>query len=446
MPIRVSAETNFLFRIALVMLFMAVFVQGIHTSYKAYAWLGLPLSLWFGWDLYRRMKKAQEEVQEFSQSIRYRDFSRNFNVRQAPDEVRTLREGFNEINTTLRVISREREMQFLYLQQILELVDIGILSYELESGKQNWMNQAFKKMFGIPYLRTLQTLRTRNEKLYLAIESIRPGQTQVFTVLSENRTVKVLMVASVFQTEGLTHKLVAFQNINRTLDENEAQAWQRLLSVMTHEIMNSVAPISSLSGSLKSRLEENEGPLPAADLEDLVLGLETIGRRSEGLLRFAQSYRNLNKPLTATIENYYLRDVFENLITLLQPSLDQKGIGLEVVLPDPKLQGQMDGSLIEQVLINLIANAADAVRDVEVKRISLLADQRDDRLFIRVSDNGSGIEPELLDRIFVPFFSTKKSGSGIGLSLCKQIMLLHRGTIQVYSEPGKGTAFDLEFP
>jgi signal transduction histidine kinase len=201
-----------------------------------------------------------------------------------------------------------------------------------------------------------------------------------------------------------------------------------------------------LSGSLKSRLEENEGPLPAADLEDLVLGLETIGRRSEGLLRFAQSYRNLNKPLTATIENYYLRDVFENLITLLQPSLDQKGIGLEVVLPDPKLQGQMDGSLIEQVLINLIANAADAVRDVEVKRISLLADQRDDRLFIRVSDNGSGIEPELLDRIFVPFFSTKKSGSGIGLSLCKQIMLLHRGTIQVYSEPGKGTAFDLEFP
>lgn len=419
----------------------------LYVNQNRYSLALIPIIGWLIYDLWRMMKKAQEELRDFAESIKYRDFSRNFNVSQAPSEVKTLREGFNEINTTLRVISRERETQFLYIQQILELVDIGILSFELESGHQNWMNQAFKKMFGIPYLKTVQSLRLRDEKLFDEVLSIRPGQTKVITAHAENRSLRILISSSIFQTEGVVNKLVAFQNVNLALNENESQAWQRLLSVMTHEIMNSVAPISSLAGSLKSRLPSPSGAdsIQIADLEDLTLGLETIERRSDGLLKFAQTYRNLNKILTPSLQTVYIRDIFENLITLMQPSLDQKEISLEVVLKDPKLIGSMDVSLIEQVLINLITNAAEALKEKSNRRIVLSAGEENQRLFIRVGDTGSGIEPDLLDKIFVPFFSTKKTGSGIGLSLCRQIMLLHKGNISVVSQPGEGSVFELEF-
>lgn len=445
MKVKIKAETGIILKIVVLTLLLGTGFGLLMLEKKEFSIAPFSLALWMAFHLFQMMRKAQEELRDFSESIRYRDFSRNFNVAQAPSEVKTLRQGFNDINTTLRVISREREMQFLYLQQILELVDIGILSYELETGQQNWMNQAFKKMFGIPYLRTIQTLKLRDEKLFQAIDEIRPGQTQVITVHTENRTAKVLVVSSVFQTDGITNKLVAFQNINLALDENEAQAWQRLLSVMTHEIMNSVAPISSLASTLKTRLIETHGPIGKEDIEDLSLGLDTISRRSEGLLKFAQSYRNLNKTLTANMQTVALRHLFENLITLLQPSLDQKGITMEVVLRDYNLRGKMDVELIEQVLINLIGNAADAVKEKEEKRIILEALEDHGKLTIRVRDNGTGIPLELQDRIFVPFFSTKKTGSGIGLSLCKQIMLLHRGQIQVFSEMGKGSVFELEF-
>lgn len=445
--LKIKPETWIILKIGLLTLCLFLFFYLLIPEKKSYALALIPVAVWLVYDLWRMMKKAQEELRDFAESIKYRDFSRNFNVSQAPSEVKTLREGFNDINTTLRVISRERETQFLYIQQILELVDIGILSFELESGRQNWMNQAFKKMFGIPYLKTIQSLKLRDEKLYDEVLSIRPGQSKVITAHAENRSLRILISSSLFQTEGVANKLVAFQNVNLALNENESQAWQRLLSVMTHEIMNSVAPISSLAGSLKSRLPEPSGSesILRADLEDLNLGLETIERRSEGLLKFAQTYRNLNKILTPSLQSVFVRDIFENLITLMQPSLDQKEISLEVVLKEPKLVVNIDVSLIEQVLINLITNAAEALKERPVKRIVLSAGEENQRLLIRVADTGTGIEADLLDKIFVPFFSTKKTGSGIGLSLCRQIMLLHKGNISVASQPGEGSVFELEF-
>lgn len=421
-----------------------VLIQG---KWSSYSYFVLPVLAYFIYDLYLMMRKAQEEVDEFVESIRYRDFSRNFNVKEAPSEVKTLRKGFNDINSTFRVISRERETQYQYLQQILELVDIGIISYEMESGEQHWMNKAFKEMLDIPYLKTIHSLRMRDPNLYEEILAIRPGETRVVTVKTESKSHKILLAATIFQTDGVANKLIAFQNIDLTLDETEANAWQRLLSVMTHEIMNSVAPISSLAATLKKRIAQTvESPgSETSDKADLELGLETIQRRSEGLLKFAETYRNLNKILKPNLEEVHIRDIFENLITLMQPTLDQKNIQLDVILKDPKLIASLDVNLVEQVLINLLVNATEAVKDKAEPRISLSAAQKNNHLHIRIADNGQGIEPELLDKIFIPFFSTKKSGSGIGLSLCKQIMLLHKGHIQVQSKVGEGTVFELTF-
>jgi two-component system, NtrC family, nitrogen regulation sensor histidine kinase NtrY len=414
-------------------------VKGLY-SYLIFV---LPIIVYSLVGIYAMLKKAQDEVREFVESIHYRDFSRNFNVRHAPAELQSLRQGFNEINSTFRVISKEKEVQYQYLQRILELVDTGIISYDSSTGETNWMNNAFKKMLNIPYLKNINALQKRDETLYDAVTQVKPGDTQVINITKDNRQIKVLIAATVFQTDGTSNKLIAFQNIHEALDENEALAWQKLLSVMTHEIMNSIAPIASLADTLKKNVAAARSPNTTEDLE---LGLETIKKRSEGLLKFAESYRNLNKITKPNRSHILVRDLFENILTLMQPTIEQKNIDLEVILKEPNLAADVDVNLIEQVLINLLVNAIEAVKDTQQPKITLSAYQDLNKLVLKIKDNGTGIPPQLLDKIFIPFFSTKKSGSGIGLSLCKQIMLLHKGTIQVQSVEGEGSVFKLLLP
>lgn len=219
---------------------------------------------------------------------------------------------------------------------------------------------------------------------------------------------------------------------------------------MTHEIMNSVAPISSLADTLKNRLETFSAHIEDAnqdgEMRDVKIGVETIKRRSESLLKFAETYRNLNKISKPNLSKVYVRDLFETLYQLMQPTLEQKNIEMEIVLPDTSLQLEIDASLIEQVLINLIINAKEALKDKDDARIILSASLSNrQKVLIKVSDNGPGIPKDILESIFIPFFSTKKTGSGIGLSLCKQIMRLHKGNIRVYSVPDEGSVFTLQF-
>ena len=400
-------------------------------------------------DFFRFHEKAQVEVQQFVESVHYRDFSRYFDVKHAPLELQTLRKGFNDINTTLKVISKEKETQYQYLQKILELVDTGILSYEIESGEVVWMNESLKKILQVPYLKTIHSLSKRDWNLYHEIMSLPLGESHIATAHQEKNAFKVLLAATAFQTEGKKYKLIAFQNVNEALDETESKAWQRLLNVLTHEIMNSVAPISSLSSTLKNILNqsrENVSEVNRGNFEDLELGINTIKSRSEGLLKFAETYRNLNKITTLNLKKVYVRDLFETMHNLMEPTLDQKNIEIEIILKDPDLMIEVDTNLIEQVLINLIVNAIEAVKERSNPRIMLSASQLTGKKpLIQISDNGSGMPEELVDKIFIPFFTTKKTGSGIGLSLCKQIMMLHKGNIHVQSKVGEGTAFTLQF-
>jgi signal transduction histidine kinase len=413
-----------------------------------YLFLTVPVLIYQLAEWYRFQNKAQSELNQFVESVHYRDFSRYFDVKHAPLELQPLREGFNQINTTFKVISKEKETSHQYLQKILELVDTGILSYDLENGEVIWMNESLKKMLQLPYLKTIYSLNRRDEALYTAVASLKPGDSKISVVHLENRSFKILLSATAFHTDEKKFMLIAFQNINEALDETESKAWQKLLSVMTHEIMNSVAPISSLADTLKNRLEKSMAHLANADgaVHDLELGIETIKRRSEGLLKFAETYRNLNKITKPNLKKIFVRDLFENLFQLMEPTLQQIHIEMDIVLKDPGLSIEADGSLIEQVLINLVVNAKEALKDREEARIVLSAAvTSNQKIIIKVSDNGGGIPEEILENIFIPFFSTKKTGSGIGLSLCKQIMMLHKGNIQVHSVPGMGSAFTLQF-
>jgi two-component system nitrogen regulation sensor histidine kinase NtrY len=439
---------HILIRVALMFLTLSGASFLLVTQQFIYLTVLLPVIIYQLIDFYRFHRKAQDEVEQFVESIHYRDFSRYFDVKRAPLELQPLRKGFNEINTTFKVISKEKETQYQYLQKILELVETGILSYEHKTGEIVWMNESFKRLLGIPYLKTIHSLERRDDLLYHEVITLRPGENKVVSIIKDRTPFKALLSATAFQTDDRIYTLIAFQNVDEALDETEARAWQKLLSVMTHEIMNSVAPISSLAETMLNRLQKSMSNLrddPAA-IEDLELGIDTIRRRSDGLLKFAETYRNLNKITNPNLRKIYARDLFENLHRLMQPTLEQKEIDMETILKDPDLSLEADTNLVEQVLINLVVNAIEALKDRPEPRIVLSATlASNNKVIIRVADNGPGMSPELMDKIFIPFFSTKKSGSGIGLSLCKQIMMLHKGNIQVQSAEGEGTAFLLSF-
>jgi two-component system nitrogen regulation sensor histidine kinase NtrY len=439
---------HILWRVLLLFITISIAALLLVRGWYLYELFTLPVIIFQVTDFYRFHKKAQEEVEQFVESVHYRDFSRYFDVKHAPLELQPLRKGFNEINTTFKVISKEKETQYQYLQKILELVDTGILSYEHTTGEIGWMNESFKRMMGIPYLKTIHSLEKRDTALYREVLALRPGENKVAEITHDRSSFKVLLTATAFQTSGRIYKLVAFQNVSEALDETESKAWQKLLSVMTHEIMNSIAPISSLAETLKNRLQLSvAGVSERPDgLDDLELGIDTIKRRSEGLLKFAETYRNLNKITTPNFKKLYVRDLFGNLHQLMQPTLLQKQIDLEVILKDPELTVQADSNLVEQVLINLLVNAMEAVKDKPDARIVLSAYANPgNKVILKVADNGQGMSHEVIDKIFIPFFSTKKNGSGIGLSLCKQIMMLHKGNIQLQSVEGEGSAFMLQF-
>lgn len=427
-----------LLRILLLIAAITAAVFCFFADQRTYIVFILPLIIYQVYEMYRFQKKTHDELEQFLLSVQYRDFSRYFDISKGDSEVRFLRHGFNEINSTIKTISREKEMQYLYLQKMLELVDTGILLYKEGDGEVLWMNEALKKMLDIPFLRTIHSLQKRNPLLYEDILSLKVGSSQVVSLSKNLSTYRVLLSATSFHTESIYFKLVAVQNVNEALDANEVQSWQKLLSVLTHEIMNSVAPISSLADTLKKRIGmQDDGSL----LHDLEQGINTIKNRSEGLIRFTEAYRNLNKITTLQKKEVLVRDLFENVYQLLEPTLEQKGIVMEIVLKNTNQSITADAHLMEQVLINLVLNAIEAVKDQAEPLITLSSLREGLRTELRVSDNGTGIPDDILDKIFVPFFSTRKKGSGIGLSICKQIILLHKGILQVRSKEGEGTVF-----
>ena len=437
----------------LILRVLALFVTLLATAFillkgwYVYLLLVLPIVIFELVDMIQFNKKAQEEIGQFVESIHYRDFSRHFDVGKAPGELKELRKGFNDINSTFKLISREKETQYHYLQKILELVDTGIISYEQETGDIIWINESFKNLLGIPYLKTIQSLAKREPVFYDDIINIKAGDNKLVTITRHQQQIKILVNISIYKIEDKVYKLLAFQNVSEALDETESKAWQKLLNIMTHEIMNSVAPISSLAETLKNRLQSPKiaNSVAPGDLEDLELGIDTIKRRSEGLLKFTESYRNLNKITQLDLEPVLVCNLLENINSLMLPTLEKKQIELDIIIKDLALVVDIDINLVEQVLINLLINAVEAVKDNQQPRIILSAEAQNNKTIIKVSDNGIGMSAELVDKIFIPFFSTRKTGSGIGLSLCKQIMLLHKGNIQVQSAEGKGSVFILQF-
>ena len=397
--------------------------------------------------LARYLTRGQQALLDFTLALKYRDFSRQYPEQPASASLRRLHAAFNQVNATFRELRAEKEAQFQYLQTILALLDTGIVSYNA-AGTVAWVNEAFKDTLQLPYLKNIQALQLRQPVLYEAIRRAVPGQPAVVKLTVGSHAVQLLLSATQFKMQGEAFTLLAFKNVSQALADTETAAWQQLLRVMTHEIMNSVTPIASLADSLGRHMRAAQQQDSAAELlDDVSTGIRIIQQRSEGLLRFAQVYRNFSTLAPPQRTTLYVQELLQTTRQLLAEQLTAQGIEVVISVRPVHLTLQADGHLLEQVLINLLLNAAQAVDQTPDPRISLLAWlDGQERVVIEVKDNGSGIPADLLDSIFVPFFTTRPSGSGIGLSLAKQIMQLHQGSIQVQSVEGAGSAFQLWFP
>lgn len=409
---------------------------------------GAFLSIFMVHYLYRFVIKRFVAMDDFFESVKYRDFSRWFVETKGPQDIRQLHKGFNLVNKTIKAIDSERQAQFVYLQKILEMVNIGIIAYNVESGDVLWANDSLLKTLDFPSFKNISFVEKRRPQLYDELFETYHSNTASVTLEMRQETLKVLISDTVFEMEDHSFKLIVIQNIEDTLNKNESEAWKKLLSVMTHEIMNSIAPITSLAETLQTHIDAAiEHPESARlELTDINAGLNSIKRRSEGLMKFAKTYRSLNKVTHVHKTKIKMSQLFNSIDELLKPSLEDKNVALIFKLNDPNLIFEIDAYLIEQVLINLILNAIDATETASNPQIVVSADiSHRGSGQIKITDNGIGIPNEIMDSVFVPFFSTKKSGSGIGLSLCKQIMLLHGGKIQLQSSETKGTAVSLQF-
>ena len=439
----------FLFlRILILFIFLAILAFALSYSSFYLAGGATVLSLFAFYHLYRFTTRRFIEMDDFFESVKYRDFSRWFLEDKGPRDIRKLHSGFNEINRTIREINSEKDTQYVYLQKILEMVDIGIIAYNTKNGDVLWANDSFKDTIDFPTFKNIKFVANRKPELYDAIFETPHSEAQSVTLNVKQEKIKVLISETIFRVKEESFKLVVLHNIDETLNKNESEAWKKLLSVMTHEIMNSIAPISSLADTLQShiRQHQNDPENHQLEIEDLHSGISSITKRSEGLMKFAKTYRSLNKVTHLNLQKVSLNELFGNIQNLMQPSLREKDLKVDFNLESADMEIEIDSYLIEQVLINLLLNAMDAVKTIPDAKISISAKRNlQGETVLRVTDNGTGIPAEISDSIFVPFFTTRKNGSGIGLSLCKQIMMLHKGKILVNSEEGKGSVISLIF-
>ncbi|MFZ5940240.1 MAG: sensor histidine kinase [Bacteroidota bacterium] len=403
------------------------------------------------WSLIRYVDRTNRELAGFLESIRYSEFTRTFSFKDAGSSFDELSNAFNEVMLDFQKVRSEREEHFHYLQSIVQNVDISIIAYQRD-GTVEMFNPAAKKLFQVNSLRNIRKLDALSRDLSDTLLTISPGENRLVKVQDEEDILQLAIHATEFKVKEKEILLATVKNIQNVLEEQETAAWQKLIRVLTHEIMNSIAPISSLSSTLEMMLKEftsEEGqprPIDVETLREVKQALQTINKRSTGLMNFVETYRSLTKIPNPNFSIVDMKTLVDNVTNLMRNDAADQDIRIELKTEPEHIELYIDEQMIEQVLINLIKNSMHALEGMENGLIQIRGFyNKRGRPTIQVIDNGQGILEDVLDKIFIPFFTTKRSGSGIGLSLSRQILRLHGGTITAQSKPKEETIFTMTF-
>ncbi|TAH22558.1 MAG: GHKL domain-containing protein [Cytophagales bacterium] len=402
--------------------------------------------------LIKQAEHSNKEMVDFLNSIRHDDLSQQYKLSGEGKSINELNRAFNIVLAKFKEVRAEKEANYQYLKTIIHHVGIGIISFN-KQGEIQIINNAAKRYFKINQLTHIEKLRAFSNELVEKVWNLRTGTRDLVKIYSNDEVIQLAIYAIELNLRGEDYKLITLQDIHSELEEQEMDAWQKLIRVLTHEIMNSITPISSLAATIGGEVEylqENaDNGISAEDLGDMHLAIQTIQRRSEGLIRFVSDFRNLTHVPIPKFSHIKVIDILTRVALLMGNEMEKSTIDFKVSVEPDTLMIMADSEMIEQVLINLVKNAIQALESCEdkpQKQVFLFAKQDEkSKPFIVVRDNGSGIEKEAIDRIFIPFFTTKKNGSGIGLSLSRQIMRQHKGSITAHSEINIGTDFILKF-
>ena len=401
--------------------------------------------------LVRYLNKSNEEIKSFFDSIKYDDLDQSFTTMGNSEAANRLNEEFNKVIDQFKEIRREKEADFQYMRNIVQHVGIGLITFN-KAGEIQLMNAASKKLLNISQVNNVKELEDISPELVDVFFRLKTGGRDLLKLQIAGDIIQLAVFAIELTLRGEEFKLISLQNIQNELEEMEMDAWQNLVRVLTHEIMNSVTPISSLAGTVEVELKDlfsddkSITQIENEDLEDLYHAVQTIQKRSRGLIRFVQDFRNLTHIPKPKITEVKAEEMLKEIKTLLNSEISDNNINYKTKVEPETLVIMADKELIEQVLINLIKNAFQAFDEQTNRIVEVSATlSAKSRPIITVKDNGNGIDEEAMEKIFIPFFTTKKSGSGIGLSLSRQIMRKHQGTLSVKSILDEGTEFQMKF-
>jgi two-component system nitrogen regulation sensor histidine kinase NtrY len=402
-------------------------------------------------ELVRYVESVNREFAEFLSFVVHDDFAVSPPLARKGRVFRELESAYRLLAGKYRSLNLQRAANHQYLEALVEHVSIALICLD-EAGAVVLMNGEAKALFKTPHLASLKSFGRIDPKLPAAIEELADSARAMIGVKIADEALQLALFATEFELLGKRYKLISFQNIRDELEQREIEYSQKLIKVLTHEIMNSVTPIISLTKLIRDRLvDEKTGELAVQSLvseeqHDLARGLASIDSRGSGLLKFVQAYSvltNLPRPSIAEVD---VAGLLDRVHALMAPALAAERTGLQVQIVGANLTVRADPQQVEQVLINLLKNAAEALAGRDDGRV-LLRGARDDhgKVLIQVVDNGPGIDAAHLDDIFLPFFTTKRSGSGVGLSVSRQIMALNKGMLTVKTALGTGSEFTLRF-
>ncbi len=400
--------------------------------------------------LVKYLHEPNADVKEILRTINNQNYSPDDELNFTNATASQLHNSINKLLKRHKEQSSHKSEESLFFKNIVQHAGIGLIAID-EEGKVEVMNNAAKKLLQVYDIKYITELQNLSQELVDMFFKLKTGGRDLAKLNIDGELVQLSVYAIELVLKKRAYKMITLQNINSELEEMEMTAWQNLVRVLTHEIMNSVTPISSLAGTVESNLKtlgkaKKTLTLEPEDKEDLLLAIHTIQRRSEGLIHFVRDFRNLTHIPQPTFEKLSVSEIFDGINVLLSKEILASKIAFTTTIKPQTLVIDADKALIEQVIINLIKNAIQAF-DEETNRLIEVNAFKDDknRVVISVKDNGSGIEEEALSSIFTPFFTTKKSGSGIGLSLSRQIMRKHKGSLSVVSKIDEGTEFVMRF-
>ena len=399
------------------------------------------------YNLIKFINLTNREITRFLLSVRHSDFSQNFSLKKYGKSFEYLGNAMDNVLKDFRDTRSENEENLKYLETVLRHIDIGLISYD-KSGKVNFINNAAKKLLNISHLVNINSLIEDSKKQWEILRDIKPGRKNVVKLFSNDEISQIAISASKFKQRDIEFTLISFQNIQNELEEQELLAWNKLIRVLTHEIMNSITPISSLAGTVKTILSSSDSDVinNQETLDDISEAVTTIEKRSSGLINFVDNYRSLTRIPEPDFKIIKVEEIFNSLKNLFSEKFEKENISFLTSVKPGNLDITTDHQMLEQVLINIIKNATEALSRQTSKKIELNAYLNIRGNFVlEICDNGPGIKEDILEKLFIPFFTTKPNGSGIGLSLSKQIIRSLGGNIKVSSGENTGTIFSIIF-